>query len=63
MSAWIIVTCTGDGEEIILPGSKEEIGEFIDGACHNALLQIEISLPSIVVQVPSKHFYEIVYNR
>lgn len=52
-----------DGEEIILPGTKEEIGEFIEGASRNALIQLNITLPSITIQLPSKHLYEVIYNR
>ncbi|XP_065221759.1 autophagy-related protein 2 homolog A [Planococcus citri] len=52
-----------EAEEIILPGSKEEIGEFIEDASHNALLQVDVTLPSVTIQIPSKHFYEVIYNR
>lgn len=57
------ISCIGDGEEIILPGSKEEIGEFIEDASHNALIQVDVTLPSVTIQIPSKHFYEMIYNR
>ena len=64
---WIFLqaffTLPDDGEEIILPGTKEEIGEFIEGACRNALIQLNVTLPSITIQLPSKHLYEVIYNR
>lgn len=52
-----------DDEEIILPGSKEEIGEFIESANNNALIQLEIILPTVIIQIPSKHLFEVIYNR
>lgn len=53
----------GDGEELIIPGDREEMGKFIDSASHNAKLQVEIILPKANVHLPSKHLYELIYNR
>lgn len=52
-----------NNDELILPGSKEEIAEFIEDASQNALIQLNISLPGVLIQMPSKHFFEIIYNR
>lgn len=58
-----LLVYVGEGEELIIPGDKQEIAEFIDAASRNARLQVEISLPRANVHFPSKHLYEVVYNR
>ncbi|XP_054259234.1 autophagy-related protein 2 homolog A [Macrosteles quadrilineatus] len=52
-----------DGEELIIPGDREEMDKFIKTASKNTKLQIQISLPKANVHFPSKHIYEVVYNR
>lgn len=52
-----------EGEEIILPASKEEINKFINEALENAKFQIDIVLPYIHIDFSSKNLYEVLYNR
>ncbi|XP_012275672.1 autophagy-related protein 2 homolog B isoform X2 [Orussus abietinus] len=52
-----------EGEELIIPGTRQEMLEFIDESTRGARLQIEIGLPCVSVQIPSKHLYELLSNR
>ncbi|KYQ51543.1 Autophagy-related protein 2 like protein A [Trachymyrmex zeteki] len=52
-----------DGEELIIPGNRQEMLEFIDEGIHGSRLQLEINLPCASVQIPSKRIYEQLYNR
>nr|XP_050867799.1 autophagy-related protein 2 homolog A isoform X1 [Vespula vulgaris] len=52
-----------EGEELIIPGSRQEMLEFIEEGTRGSRVQVEISLPSVSVQIPSKHLYELLYNR
>lgn len=52
-----------DSEELIIPGDKEEINDFIQTTTDSARIQIEVRLPVISVQLGSKHMYEVIYNR
>ncbi|KAG8323602.1 Autophagy protein [Homalodisca vitripennis] len=51
------------GEELVIPGDREEMGQFIDSASRCAKLQVNINLPKVNVHFPSKHLYEVIYNR
>ena len=46
-----------EGEELIIPGSRQEMTEFIEEASHFSRIQLEISLPCASIQIPSKHLY------
>ncbi|RZF47432.1 hypothetical protein LSTR_LSTR007359 [Laodelphax striatellus] len=52
-----------EGEELIIPGNKEEISEFTEIASSNTITKLEITLPHLNVHFPSKHLYEVIYNR
>lgn len=52
-----------DTDELIIPGDKEEIDKFVEDATNSARIQLEIQLPSISMQLASKHIYEVLYNR
>ncbi|KAI5741739.1 hypothetical protein M8J76_016678 [Diaphorina citri] len=52
-----------EGEELVIPGDKAEINNFIDDACRKALIQVDIQLPTAYLQFPNKHIYELIYNR
>ncbi|XP_063976895.1 autophagy-related protein 2 homolog B [Diachasmimorpha longicaudata] len=52
-----------EGEELVIPGNRQEMLEFIEEGAHGSKLQIEITLPCLSVQIPSKHLYEQLYNR
>ena len=50
-------------DELLLPGNSEDIAKFVGLASKNCLRQIDISLPKMTFLLPSKHFYEVLYNR
>lgn len=52
-----------EGEELVIPGNRQEMMEFIEEGASSAKVQIEISFPCLSVQIPSKHLYELLYNR
>lgn len=52
-----------EGEELITPGSRQEMLEFIEEGTHGSRLQLEINLPCVSVQILSKRLYELLYNR
>ncbi|XP_015584958.1 autophagy-related protein 2 homolog B [Cephus cinctus] len=52
-----------EGEELIIPGNRQEMMEFIEEGTRGARIQLEIGLPCVSVQIPSKHLYEQLYNR
>lgn len=52
-----------ESDELVIPASKEEMMEFIEDASHNAHIQIDATFPCANVCFPSKHLYEVVYNR
>jgi len=53
----------GEGEELLIPGDKQEMAEFIDYASRNSRIQLDVSLPCASMHLSSKHIYELVYNR
>jgi len=53
----------GDGEIQVVPGSREEIMEFVEHTNANAKVYLDINLPYLFVTLPSKHLYETIYNR
>lgn len=53
----------GDGEIQVVPGSREEIMEFVENTNANAKVFLDITVPNLFVTLPSKHLYEIIYNR
>lgn len=52
-----------EGEELIIPGNRQEIMVFVEEATRTSRVQLDISLPCATVQIPSKHLYELLYNR
>ncbi|XP_014205961.1 autophagy-related protein 2 homolog B [Copidosoma floridanum] len=52
-----------EGEEVITPGNKAEMNEFIEEGTRSSRIRLEIGLPCASVQIPSKHLYELIYNR
>ncbi|XP_071454260.1 autophagy-related protein 2 homolog A [Hetaerina americana] len=52
-----------DSEELIIPGDKQEMTDFIDQASVNSRFKLDINLPCTTMQLSSKHFYEVLYNR
>ncbi|KAG5882217.1 hypothetical protein JTB14_024728 [Gonioctena quinquepunctata] len=52
-----------DTDELLIPGDKHEIDEFIKSTSLCSKIQVEVFLPMISLQLSSKHIYEILYNR
>lgn len=52
-----------EGEELVIPGSRQEMLDFIEEGTRGSRIQLEISLPCVSLQIPSKHLYELLYNR
>ncbi|XP_012255190.2 autophagy-related protein 2 homolog A [Athalia rosae] len=52
-----------EGEELVIPGSRQEMLDFIEEGIRGSRIQLEIGLPSVSIQIPSKHLYELLYNR
>lgn len=52
-----------DGEELIIPGSRQEMLEFMEEGARGSRIQLEIGLPCTSIQIPSKHLFELLYNR
>ncbi|KAF6217295.1 hypothetical protein GE061_001649 [Apolygus lucorum] len=52
-----------DGEELVIPGCQEDIAKFVDHAVEDSLVHLEVVLPFLSVEFPSKHLYEVIYNR
>jgi autophagy-related protein 2 len=50
-------------DELLVPGNSEEIAEFIALASKKCLTQIDISIPKATILLPSKQFFETLYNR
>jgi len=53
----------GDGEIQIVPGSREEIMEFVEITNANSKVFLDINVPYLFITLPSKHLYELIYNR
>lgn len=50
-------------DELLVPGNSEEIAEFIAVASKMCLTQLDLSIPKATILLPSKHFFETLYNR
>ena len=53
----------GDAGELTIPASRKEVLQFIENTLKNVQYNIEIHLPSVQLILPSKHIYEVIYNR
>ncbi|CAH1792670.1 unnamed protein product [Owenia fusiformis] len=52
-----------EGDEMVIPGDKKEIQEFVEKSISNTLMTIDITLPNVNAVFPTKAFYELLYNR
>ncbi|KAJ8967898.1 hypothetical protein NQ317_015420 [Molorchus minor] len=52
-----------DAEELIIPGDKHEINEFMTSTIESCKVHVEVFLPSVSIQLATKHIYELIYNR
>lgn len=59
----VFYNCADETEELIIPGDKQEMQNFMETTLQTAKLLVEIYLPSISMQFVSKHIYELIYNR
>lgn len=48
---------------MVIPGNKQEIGDFTNYAAKTARLQVDLFLPNVSLQLCSKHVLETIYNR
>ena len=48
---------------MIIPGDRDEMLEFQETCLNNTEVTLDIYLPMANVYLPSKHFYEVLYNR
>ncbi|CAG9863843.1 unnamed protein product [Phyllotreta striolata] len=52
-----------DTAELIIPGDKYEIEDFIRSTTEFVKIHVQVFLPTLSVQLKSKHIYELIYNR
>ncbi|XP_043221446.1 autophagy-related protein 2 homolog A-like isoform X2 [Amphibalanus amphitrite] len=52
-----------EGEELVIPGSREEVDAFVEDTVSNCQTLLELSLPVMEAILPNKRFYELIYNR
>ncbi|KAM6157924.1 autophagy-related protein 2 homolog A isoform 1-T1 [Rhynchocyon petersi] len=52
-----------ESEEMVIPGDPEEIREFQSRTLALSCCSVEVTLPSTHIFLPSKEFYEGIYNR
>lgn len=52
-----------ENEQMVMPGDPVEMTEFQDKAISNSRYVLELLLPNIHMTLPSKSFYEKLYNR
>ncbi|XP_059486897.1 autophagy-related protein 2 homolog A [Neocloeon triangulifer] len=52
-----------ESDELVIPGDKREITNFIEFASKQSKIHIDLVLPKAYLTIPSKHFYELLYNR
>lgn len=60
---YLYIYITAEGEELIIPGCKEDMEKFVEYAQEESNVHLEVVLPFLSVEFPSKHLYEVIYNR
>lgn len=53
----------GATEELIIPGDRQEMLNFIEHSTRSSRIRLELFVPTLSVQLVSKHIYELLYNR
>ncbi|XP_072929775.1 autophagy-related protein 2 homolog A [Epargyreus clarus] len=53
----------GQEEELVVPGTDEEMAEFSSSSVEHAAIHLDFNLPILSLQLESKQLYEIIYNR
>ena len=49
--------------QMVMPGDKQEMTYFQEKAASNTRMALEFSLPNINAYLPTKSFFELIYNR
>ena len=49
--------------QLVMPGDRKEMLEFQDKAAGNTQMVLELTLPNVNLLLPSKDFFETLYNR
>lgn len=52
-----------EADQVIMPADKYQVQEFVEKAMNNTRYSLEFLLPNLNIFLPSKHFYEELYNR
>ncbi|XP_050294529.1 autophagy-related protein 2 homolog A isoform X2 [Anthonomus grandis grandis] len=52
-----------EAAEQVIPGDKSELNNFIETTTSNTEILVEVALPTVSIQLGSKHIYELIYNR
>ncbi|KAH1007770.1 hypothetical protein HUJ04_004965 [Dendroctonus ponderosae] len=52
-----------ESEEQVIPGDKLELQEFMDSTRSNGHIIVDLILPTVSIELESKHTYELIYNR
>lgn len=52
-----------DSEQLIIPGDRSEMTAFITETNASSRLAITMNLPTVYLNMESKHMYEVLYNR
>lgn len=52
-----------DSEELIMPGNKQEMDDFVNATSVSTRIHVDVVLPTLSLQLQSKHIYELIYNR
>lgn len=52
-----------ENEELVIPGDKSELEDFVQSTSSNVETLVEVTLPIVSVQLQSKRIYELIYNR
>ena len=58
-----LTVCFAEGEELVIPASREEVDQFVESTVANCQTLLELSLPQMEAILPNKRFYELIYNR
>lgn len=53
----------GATEELIIPGDRTEMNNFIEYSIRSSRVRLDLFVPTLSLQLVSKHVYELLYNR
>jgi hypothetical protein len=49
--------------QMVMPGDRQEMNDFQEKSLANTLMSVEITAPNVNLLLPTKEFYELIYNR